>query len=308
MLKEEGIIVVDAHADIPYHLLQRREDEDLLKEKHLPSLREGGVDLVIANLYTDHGSPHPLKEALLEISLFKEQVSKEEGVVILKEGGEIEKALKEGSLSFFLSLEGLEPLEGDPSLLPIFYQLGIRMASLTWNNENAFACGVMAKGGLTSLGEEIVQKMENLGILLDLSHLHEEGFWEVLEIYRGPVLVSHSNAYSIYPHPRNLKDHQLQAVAKRGGVIGLNNYMTGETSTLDTYMEHLFYMLEVVGEDHIGLGLDFNSYLGLSLTPGMEDHRCIREIGRRMEVKGFSKKTIKKILGRNIVHLLERVL
>lgn len=306
--KEEGMAIVDAHADIPYHLLQRREDPETFKNTHLSSLKRGGVNLVIANVYTDQGSPSSLKEALLEIALFQEQVSKEASAVILTEGEEIEKALKVFPLSFFLSLEGLEPLGEDPLLLSIFYQLGVRIASLTWNNRNAFAAGVMAKGGLTSLGEEVLRRMEDLGMLLDLSHLNEEGFWEALEIYKGPALVSHSNAYTIYPHPRNLKDDQLRAVAKRGGVIGLNNYMSAEVSTLDTYMEHLYYMVELLGEDHIGLGFDFNSYLGLSLTPGMEDHSCALEIGRKMEEEGFSFKTIKKILGENMVQLLERVL
>ncbi len=306
MKKRPGMFFADSHSDIPYHLLKEREKENLLKDEHLPTLYAGGIDLLITNIYTHPARENPLNEALLELTLFKDQVNREEGLSILTKGSEIEETFKEDSLSLFLSLEGLEPLGAEPLLLKTFYQLGVRLASLTWNNENFFARGVMAEGGLTPLGEEVLALMEELGMILDLSHLNEEGFWEALEIYNGPLLISHSNVYSLYKHPRNLKEEQLEAVAERGGVIGLNNYMTGEPSSLDTYMEHLYYLVEVLGEDHVGLGFDFNSYLGLSITLGMEDHRVILEIGERMERGGFPSRVIEKVLGGNILNFLKR--
>lgn len=305
MKKRSRMFFADSHSDIPYHLLKERGRENLLKDEHLPTLYAGGVDLLIANIYTHPASENPLKEALLEMTLFWDQVHGEERLFILTKGSEIEKAFKENSLSIFLSLEGLEPLGEEPLLLKTFYQLGVRLASLTWNHENHFARGVMAEGGLTPLGREVLALMEELGMILDLSHLNEEGFWEALEVYSGPLLVSHSNVYSLYNHPRNLNDDQLEAVAERGGVIGLNNYMTGEPSSLDTYMEHLYYLVKLLGEDHVGLGFDFNSYLGLSITPGMEDHRVILEIGERMERGDFSSRVIEKVLGGNILNFLK---
>lgn len=302
---KEGAVILDAHSDIPHHLLLRPGHYHLLKEEHLPLLLAGGVDLVIANLFTRPKPQHPLRDALLSLQEFMAQVNSLKGVQMITCRKDLMVSLAEKQVGFLLSMEGLEPLGSSPELLGVFYQLGVRLASLTWNHQNNFASGAMEEGALTSQGEEVLHKMQELGILLDLSHLNTESFWGALKVYPGPVLASHSNAHGVYPHPRNLTDDQLQAVADRGGVVGLNNYMTGEVSTLDTFMEHLLYLVQLLGEDHVGLGLDFNGYLGYTRTPGMEDPTCIPVIWERMKQEGFSLKSRKKIIGGNFLELLQ---
>lgn len=304
MERENASLIVDAHSDIPHHLLLAPERDRLIQEEHLPLLKEGGVDLSIANIFTAPKPTHPLQDSLLELTAFWGQVAELDDIAIISSQEEMDTSLAKGRLGFFLSLEGLEPLESNPDLLWVFYQLGVRLASLTWNHKNAFASGAVEEGGLTPLGRSVLTLMQQLGIILDVSHLNEESFWEVLESWAGPVFASHSNSYSLYPHPRNLKDSQIKALVQQGGVVGLNNYMTGEVSTLDTYLEHIQYMVDLVGEDHVGLGLDFNGYLGHSVTPGMEDPCCIPVLQDRLEREGFSSSVVQKIMGGNFYQFL----
>lgn len=300
-------LIIDGHSDIPNHLLMRRGETRLMEEEHLPLLKEVGVDLLIANIYTS--SPDSsLLDGLLEIMLFKNQLREIEECEIVTSVKEMERVLEKGQLGFFLSLEGLEPLAGEIHLLEVFYELGVRFASLTWNHKNPFASGAMNKGGVTPLGREILKRMEDLGMVLDLSHLNEEGFWDALEFFKGPLFASHSNAFTLYPFPRNLKDDQLIALKERGGLVGLNNYMTHENSTFDTFMDQLLYLIMLLGEDYVALGLDFNGYLGLPETPGMEDPRCIPGIKESMEERGLSRKSIQKVMGENLYHFFQRFL
>ena len=210
-------------------------------------------------------------------------------------------------ISALLSIEGCEALEGNMDNLYRLYDMGIRLMTLTWNYKNCVGTGVMDSklgGGLTSFGKDAVREMEKLGIIVDVSHLCDEGFYDVEKITQKPFAASHSNARTICPHKRNLKDNQIRIIADRGGIIGLNLYSdflnsTGKAS-VDDVMRHVDYMLKICGEDHIALGCDFD---GIDCTPtGLEDVTRLGTLFDRIE-KEYGQIIASKIASDNFMRL-----
>ena len=155
---------------------------------------------------------------------------------------------------------------------------------LTWNEENRFAAGASqdpAKG-LTDPGRRVLRRMEDLGMLLDVSHLNSGGFWEVLRLARGPVIASHSNCRALCDVPRNLTDEQLRAIRDSGGAVGVNAYNNfvhedPERQTAETLALHAAHMAEVMGVEHVACGFDFCEFMG---SPGNEAVRGLEDCGR----------------------------
>ncbi len=304
-------IVVDSHSDIPLDMYKKRnKNERIIISDHLPLLKKGGIDLVIVNLF---GSFHPegsLKEAMVQLSdLYKELKETEEVILVLTKDDLMEVIEKE-KIGFILSMEGFEPISNEPILLESFYKLGLRSSAFTWNYRNYFASGVGEIGGLSNLGEETIKKMESLGIIIDVSHLNEESFWDVVKIAKKPIIASHSNAKKVFNHRRNLTDEQIKAIAKTGGVIGINSQFTAnrEVESFNTFMEQLEYMISMAGEDHVGLGFDFNFYFGAKGIDGLNDCTYVPKITEEMLRRGYNLTTIRKILGENFVRILKQIL
>lgn len=184
----------------------------------------------------------------------------------------------DGRIGLMLALEGVEALGHDPGGMEALWELGVRMVSLTWNRRNAFAdgAGEPAGGGLSRLGEELVDRLGELGAIVDLVHTSERTFWDVLERADGAaLLVSHAACRAVLDHPRNLRDEQLRALAERGGVLGLMQLpivIDHERLTIERVVDHLDHAVAVMGADHVGLGGDFigqvDSVVGVELPPG----------------------------------------
>ena len=162
-----------------------------------------------------------------------------------------------------LSFEGAGPVEDAVELLGTFHRLGVRCVGLTHDFRNHLADGVRtgSRGGLTDLGRDAVREMNRLGIVIDVSHLNDAGFWDVVELSAAPIHASHSNARSLCRHPRNLTDDQLRAIAGSGGVVGIHALGALVTDreghpTLDELLAHVDHLLELMGEDHVALGPD----------------------------------------------------
>ncbi len=177
---------------------------------------------------------------------------------------DILKNQNENKFSAILSIEGGECLMGDISKLDELYLEGIRMFSLTWNYENELGYGVFEnkKLPLKELGKLAIKKMNKLGIIIDVSHLNEGGFWDIYNISDKPFIASHSNSYSICKNKRNLKDRQIKAIKERGGMIGINlykNFLTNkEMANLDDIFMHIDYIAKLIGFDNICLGGDLD--------------------------------------------------
>lgn len=183
---------------------------------------------------------------------------------------EIQKNQDANMISAVLAIEGGEALEGNIDNLKNFYDKGVRILTLTWNNKNELGdgVGVEESGGLTDFGFEIVEKMNEMGMIIDVSHLSEKGFWDVAERSSKAVIASHSNAYEVCSHKRNLKDEQILKIAESGGVVGMNLYpphvSENKTAKIMDVIKHIDHIVKLAGADCVGLGCDFD---GIEKTP-----------------------------------------
>jgi membrane dipeptidase len=193
------------------------------------------------------------------------------------------------------------------------YKLGVRLLTLTWNQRNQIADGAgesRTGSGLTEFGLKVIGEMNNLGMLIDVSHLSETGFWDVIKRSNAPIVASHSNCYALCPHLRNLKDEQIKAIADKGGVIGITfvpNFLTQEKrkTTVEDVAKHIDYLVEKAGVDYVGLGSDFDGTGGLPL--GLEGVDKIPNITEELLNQGYKEKDIKKILGENFLRVFKEV-
>lgn len=216
-------------------------------------------------------------------------------------------------LGVLLSVEGGEILGEDLFMLDIIFKLGVRALGLTWNQRNALATGigeVDARHKLTHLGQEVVQRMNELGMMVDVSHLNETGFWHVLDISKAPIAATHSCARALCAHPRNLTDQQLRALGRHKGVVGVNFYprFLKETgiATRNDVVRHICHIAEVAGVETVGLGSDFD---GIEETPEGLGHVGDYNYLRNDLIKaGFSSQEVEQIMGRNFMRLLSDVL
>ncbi len=184
---------------------------------------------------------------------------------------DIDKNKKNGRISALLALEGGEALEGSLDMLEVYYKIGVRALTLTWNYRNELADGAgegQTCGGLTRFGRETVKKMEQLGMLVDVSHLSDAGFLDVVKYTQKPFIASHSNCRALCDTERNLTDRQIEIIAQRGGVIGINMYppflSVGGRADVEDVMKHIRHIIALAGEECIGLGCDFD---GIDVTP-----------------------------------------
>ena len=315
-------LVVDTHCDTLMQFMPQRRSESpprRLGERSdrghidLPRLVEGGVDCQTFAIYTGErvNQPGALLTALQMVDVFNRECAANEGIVHVCSYDEIFEANKSGKVAAILSIEGAEPLMGDLSVLRVFYKLGVRMLSFTWNWRTPFADGLAAKRAeskLTDLGVEAIREMERLGIVYDVSHLSDSCFWDVVEVKKGPFIASHSNCRAVCDHQRNLTDDMIKALADHGGVMGMNfapAFVDKEKATVEKLVDHIDHIVDLVGPDHVGLGSDFD---GIRTTPeGLEDVSKMPNITRELVRRGYSDDDIKKILGGNHLRVFKEV-
>lgn len=217
-----------------------------------------------------------------------------------------------GKIRVFLSLEGGEPITDKASLLKL-YEEGVRMATLTWNYSNHLAAGVLEKDekkGLTSFGREIAEEMNRLGIIIDVSHLNDKSFWDIIEISKKPIIASHSNSRSICKNPRNLTDEQFLAIKNKGGAVGINFYPlflsdNGDAAISDI-IRHTEHFLSLGGENNICIGSDSD---GIDFLPqGMIGIWDIDKLFNEMLRLGYSENLVKNISYTNMERILHEIL
>lgn len=232
-----------------------------------------------------------------------------------------------GLMSAILTIEEGGALEGNLDYLREFYEKGVRMITLTWNYPNEIGypscleeveipdipAGWQVKGeypGLTKRGIEMVEMMEEKGIIVDVSHLSDAGFWDVASIMKKPFLASHSNARSICNHKRNLSDAQIRTIASRGGVIGLNycaEFLENNPAdvTLDSFIRHTNHILRVGGADVLALGSDFD---GIETNPALPHAGALEQLFDRMVRSGIPTSVVDKIQGENALRMMKEVM
>lgn len=212
-----------------------------------------------------------------------------------------------GKASAVLTLEGAAGFGYDPELLQDLYMIGFRMATLTWNEENPLAGSCETGGGLTEQGRVFVKEAQRLGMIVDVSHLSDQAFWDLMKISSAPVIASHSNSREICNVSRNLTDDMFREICKTGGVVGLNHYkeFIGSTGDLDAACDHLLHWLEMDPEGkHIALGGDLDGCD--ELTNGFEGIQSYPALAQKMLERGITEDLVRNIYWNNALGVMER--
>ena len=323
-------VVVDTHCDtlkclMPMFTLPRnsqwddRSDVGMgvrsdLGHIDIPRLIEGGVDCQVFAISSirDRTRPYALRTAMEMIDIFYRECEKNrDSIAPVTTHEEILKANREGKVAAMLSIEGADVIEGKIGLLRVFHRLGVRMVGLVHSLRNELADGVAdnrTKGGLSELGVQAVEELDRLGALIDVSHLSDAGFWDLMDVAKGPVMASHSNARAVCHHPRNMTDEMIEAMADRGGVMGMNfapSFVHPTQVTVQGVVNHIDHIVDLVGPDHVGLGSDFD---GIPYTPvGLEDVTRMPNITAELVERGYAEEDVRKVLGENHLRLIKEV-
>lgn len=313
---------IDFHCDTMLKIYESRKGAGLKEndfQVDIKKLQQGQVLAQFFALYYDHDpagkkdkSPFDVVMEMLE--RFEDELRKNSEHIALATGVEgIQKNEEENKISAFLTIEEGEAIEGSLEKLLRFYQKGVRLITLTWNFENQIGFpNIQYRSrdrGLKLFGKEVVETMNHLGMLIDVSHLSDQGFWDVAELSKKPFIASHSNARSIQPHPRNLSDEMLKALGNSGGVTGLNfahDFLSGDaTSKIEPMLRHMRHIINAAGSEALVFGTDFD---GISSRLEIENIGEIQRLITAMEKAGFTSKEIENITHKNGLRIIGEVL
>lgn len=345
-------LVADGHVDAPYRIVRDGVD---LRERHtsdrlhldFPRMRDAGLDAAFFALFVA-GAEHDSTTALLHDMLAQtlHQIERADGVELARTAADVRRIVDAGHLAILLALEGGHGLNGRIENLQPFAEAGVRYLTLTHIVGNTFSDASQAPpvhGGLSPEGVRLIETLDRLGIVPDLSHVSDEAFFQAVAAAKGPVMLSHSSARALTPGVRNVSDEMLRAVAATGGIVMINFFdmmvnpaITQEVieeaerrlgpernwarywatvaeirrergierTTWESVVDHLHHVAQVAGVDHVGLGSDFDGVS--SLPTGLEDVTGLPLITYGLLERGYSETDIRKILGENVLRVLEQ--
>lgn len=312
--------VFDLHCDAALHLL----GEDLNQAGSLKK-SDGHIDLERAQAFPGYAQcfacfTSPLLEEeyhLSPIVIFEREIAtiqrevdkNKKKIALAYTPEEIEANREKGKMSAVLTIEGPAGFGFDPELLESLFLAGFRISTLGWNEQNPLTGSHLTGGGLTDMGRTYVRNAQDLGMLVDVSHISDEGFWDILKITRGPVIASHSNSRAVCPHSRNLTDDMFRAIRDTGGVVGINQYATflGENATLDTVCDHILHFMELDPEcKHIALGGDLD---GCDALPqGFGGLQGYEPLSQRLLERGLSEENVMDLYWNNALGVMSTAL
>jgi membrane dipeptidase len=358
-------IVLDTHADTTqrmvfdprFNIAERHGDGNI----DIPRMRDGGMDALFFSIWvpSDVTGPIAVKRAFDQIDAVREAVRLHPNdLVLATTAAEVRNAVKAGKIAALMGMEGGHMIDDDMRLLRSYAALGVRYMTLTHFKNNNWADSSTDKpahNGLTAFGKDVVREMNRLGMMVDISHVADKTFSDVLALTKAPVIASHSSSRVIANHPRNMTDDMMRALAKNGGVVMINYHAaflseefrvasekqngdvvasmsamskkcggneactTMESDRLDheamakgtlpkvsweKIIEHIDHAVKVAGADHVGLGSDFD---GATMPLGMEDASKLPKITDALLKKGYSDADVEKILGGNLLRVMEQV-
>ena len=243
-----------------------------------------------------------------ELATIQREVDKNQDLIaIAYSAEEIEENRANGKMSAILTLEGTAGIGYDPELLTDLQAIGFRIASLGWNEKNPLTGSHVTGGGLTDQGRVFVKEAQRLGIAVDVSHISDEGFWDIMKVTQAPVVATHSNSRSVWNNSRNLTDDMFRAIVETGGVAGYNACadFTAENPTLDHICDHIFHFMELdpTGK-HIALGGDLD---GVSKMPqGFDGVQSWPVLAQRLLERGLSEENVMDIYWNNVLGVMKR--
>ncbi|TRO50614.1 membrane dipeptidase [Candidatus Bathyarchaeota archaeon] len=286
----------------------------------IPRIKEGGVNCMLFAMYVSPLYTSRLLRLVQMLDAFHaEAEANKDTLSVCTSYKEIMRALKEEKIAAVITVEGGEPLEGRIESLRTIYRLGARSLTLTHFPRNELGDGSGADSGshLTDFGIEVVEEMNKLGMIVDISHLNETGFWDVIEHTKAPILATHSNCKALCSHHRNLTDDQIKALAEKGGVMNLSfcggfikdgvgfDSEAVKKVRIEDWLDHLDHAVELVGTNHIGLGSDLDGGCGF---PELNDVTKFPYLTKGMVSRGYSDQDIEKILGGNDLRVFKQVI
>jgi membrane dipeptidase len=344
-------IVIDTHNDITSPIVDEgfdmgARDNSGKIQTDIPRMKEGGLDAEFFSIYVSSeyareasgpgggpggGSGGSARRAMEMIDGVYEQVRRHpESLEMAFTVADIRRIHQTGRIAALMGIEGGHAIEDSLAALRLFYRLGIRYMTLTHTNTNNWAdaaggISIAAEkrhNGLSDFGREVVREMNRLGMMVDISHVGDETFRDVLAVTKSPVIASHSSARALTDVPRNLSDEMLRDVARNGGVVMVNFYngfinteyarpgmarptKSAQTATLAMLMEHFEHVIKIAGIDHVGIGSDFDGVDGL-LPAGMEDVSKLPTITYELLKRGYSESDVRKVLGENLLRVMAR--
>lgn len=357
-------IVVDTHND----LLSKAVDDNLTIDTDLSGqthsdidrFKKGGVAVQLFSVWCDGLKENPYAWANREMDTLDAVINRNpEKISLSGTPLLLKKAIKEKKLAAMFGVEGGHMIENNLDNLNRFYERGVRYMTLTWNNSTDWATSAwdetlkadsLTHKGLTDFGKQVVKRMNELGMIIDVSHVGEQTFYDAIAVTNKPVIASHSCVHALCPVPRNLKDEQIKAIGKNGGVIHLNFYSGFIDSSYDSrsdifnekhkterdsllkinpeqyfaneylfkkypeevkslrpplsmLIDHLDYIVKMIGVDHVGIGSDFD---GINSAPQqLDDVTNLPLFTKGLMNRGYSKKDIRKILGGNFLRVFK---
>ncbi len=357
-------IVADTHNDVLGAAVMRgmHIEDDLTGKVHsdLKRFKDGGVDVQVFSVFCDatFGKDSAFKFANIEIdSLIAIAARNPDKLTLVKYPGEMMRTVRGNKIAALIGVEGGHMIEDNLLFLDSLFYRGARYLTLTWNNSTSWATSSfdeskdsIQRKGLNEFGKSVVKRMNALGMMVDVSHVGEQTLADILTITTRPVIASHSSVYAFNPHHRNLKDEQIKAIAKNGGIIQVNFYsgfldsnfvkkiqafnakykaetdsllklnfsgsaidifqkathpdeLKGIVPMMSVVLDHIDYIVKLVGVNHVGLGSDFD---GISSTPyGLESVSDYPAITKGLLERGYRKKEIRRILGGNFIRVFK---
>jgi len=303
--------VADGHCDFLYGMVQYGYDLNVPKPEQticLRDMQQGGVGLQFFAAWTDMTlRTPPLHQCLAMIDAYERMLEANEDVLVPFTPDFVPG---QGKIAALLTIEGGEAIDGSKAMLRTMRRLGVRAMTLTWNDNNELAGAAMDRGnkGLTSLGREIVEQMNELNMAIDVSHLSDRGIDDVLKYSTQPIFASHSNARAVFRSARSLGDDHIREIAKRGGTIGVNFYYqqlcAGKEATIADIVKHIRHIVRTGGIDCCAIGSDLD---GMTKYP--KDLRTSRDfpaLAQALLHVGFTQAEVEKIFYKNLVRYISQ--
>lgn len=312
-------MIFDAHGDILTDMYEQAKKgvKDSFKLRHLDNYKKGKVTHSIFVNWTSPKIDDPkVFEDVFEYAI-KEIKENTDIFDICLTTEDMEKSLKDEKIGIILGIEGIKLLR-DVNHLRDLYKMGVRHATLTWNEANKYANGLDNKtDGLTEKGIEIVKEMNKLGMIVDLSHTNKFTFDDIMSVSTSPVIISHGNTKGLCDHQRNYTDEQLFKLKENGGVIGICGIVPfvsekPENHNVAFLAQHIKYVRDLIGIDHVGLGFDLCYYLGTTFEDnGLEGLRTMADVGNifiELKKLGFSDSEIEQVKYQNFARIVKQIL
>lgn len=313
------VSVFDLHCDTALALLgeSRNEAGSLKKnELHIDLERSSRLDgycqcfaCFTTPMMQEWNKLSPIVVFERELATIQREVDRNQDLIAFAySADEVEANRAQGKMSAILTIEGPAGFGFDPALLENLHQIGFRISTLGWNESNELTGSNVTGGGLTDRGREYIREAQRLGMLVDVSHISDEAFWDIMDCTQAPIVASHSNSRSICGHSRNLTDDMFRAICRTGGVAGINQYgeFLGAQPTLDTVCDHIFHFMELdPSGKHIALGGDLDGCE--TLSQGFEGIQSYPALAQRLLERGLEEKTIGDIFWNNSLNVLRSV-